>query len=340
MSENQGDKPIIWFDRPVGRLQRDLVGDAAEVTSVSGDGPELAGLAGADAAIVGAAISYDAALFRQAPRLRVVTRAGIGYDNVNLTDATTAGIAACNTPDAPTASTAEHAVGLIFAITKGLRESCARLERAEGDYWGRHVHLELEGATLTLLGLGRIGGRVARTMRDVGMNVIAYDPYVAAAHAAELGVTLADTPAEAVAAAHVVSVHAPLTDATRHLVDADLIGEMRRGTYLVNTSRGGLVDQDALLTALDDGQLRAAGLDVTDPEPLPAGHPLLKRDDVIVTPHVASSTGAGRVRLFEHAVAETLTALDGNRPPNLLNEDVWPGRCAPGWTPQDQTQSS
>lgn len=330
-----GDKPTIWFDRPIGQLQRDLVGDAAEVTSVSSDGPALDGpaldgLRDADGAIVGAAISYDAELFAQAPRLRVVTRAGIGYDNVNLADATDFGIAACNTPDAPTASTAEHAVGLIFAVTKGLRESCARLERAEGDYWGRHVHLELEGATLALLGLGRIGGKVARTMRGVGMNVVAYDPYIEAAHAAELGVTLAVTPAEAVAAAHVVSVHAPLTDNTRHLVDADLIGAMRRGTYLVNTSRGGLVDQDALLTALDDGQLRAAGLDVTDPEPLPAGHPLLGRDDVVVTPHVASSTGAGRVRLFEHAVAETLAALAGNQPPNLLNPQVWPGRCATG----------
>ncbi|HCB37309.1 MAG TPA: hypothetical protein DEP66_03660 [Acidimicrobiaceae bacterium] len=319
--------PVLWLDRPAGEMVRELVGDRAEVVSATLDDP-LDGIGRAEGAVVGASVSYDSSVFELAPRLRVVVRAGIGYDNVDLADATAFGIAACNTPDGPTTSTAEQAVALIFAVAKGLRESNSRLERAEGDYWARHDHLELDSATLALIGLGRIGGRVAATMRAVGMDVVAYDPFVDADRAAELGVTPAASPAEAVAGAAVVSVHAPLSDATRHVVDAGLIAAMADGVYIVNTSRGGLVDQDALLAALDSGKVRGAGLDVTEPEPLPAGHPLLGRDDVIVTPHVASATGAGRRRIFSHAVEEVLVALGGTRPPNLLNPDAWPGRNA------------
>lgn len=319
--------PVVWFDRPAGRLQRELLDGRAQILDVRGDDP-LEGIDQADGAIVGAAIRYDRTVYSQAPRLRVIARAGIGFDNLDLDDATAFGIAACNTPDGPTVSTAEQAVALIFAAAKGVRESVDRHEAGEGNYWARHGHLELDGSTLALLGLGRIGGYVARVMSAVGMNIVAYDPYAADERFAELGARRAATPSEAVADAHVVSVHAPLSDATHHLVNADLLGAMRDGVYLVNTSRGGLVDQDALLAALDAGKVRGAGLDVTEPEPLPPGHPLLGRRDVVVTPHVASATVAGRRRIFTHAVAEVMTALDGTQPPNMLNPQAWPGRNA------------
>ncbi len=319
------EQPTIWFDRPAGEMQRELIGDKAQIIAGTEDNP-LANIERGDGAIVGATVSYNASVYELAPRLRVIVRAGIGYDNLDLADATTFGIAACNTPDGPTISTAEHTVSLIFAITKGLRESANRLERSEGNYWARHGHLELNGNTLGLIGLGRIGGLVGRIMRDVGMNVVAYDPYIDADRAKEMGVTLAATPSEVVSGAHVVSVHAPLSEATQHLIDADLLDAMNDGVYLVNTSRGGLVDQDALLAALESGKVRGAALDVTDPEPLPVDHPLLGRDDVLVTPHVASATGAGTRRIFSFAVEEVMAALSGRRPPNLLNQDVWPGR--------------
>ncbi|WP_419946765.1 NAD(P)-dependent oxidoreductase [Candidatus Poriferisodalis sp.] len=319
--------PVVWFDRPAGRLQRELLEGRAQIVDVRGDDP-LEGIERAEGAIVGAAIRYDSAVYERAPLLRVIARAGIGFDNLDLDDATEFGIAACNTPDGPTVSTAEHAVALIFAVTKGLKESARRLEAAEGDYWARHGHLELAGSTLALLGLGRIGGYVARVMSAVGMNIVAYDPYAADERFAELGARRAATPSEAVASAHVVSVHAPLSEATHHLVNADLLAAMRNGVYLVNTSRGGLVDQDALLAALGADKVRGAGLDVTEPEPLPPGHPLLGRPDVVVTPHVASATVAGRRRIFTHAVAEVMTALDGAQPPNMLNPQAWPGRNA------------
>lgn len=319
--------PIVWFDRPAGGLQHELLEGRAQILDVRGDDP-LEGIERAQGAIVGAAIRYDATVYERAPNLRVIARAGIGFDNLNLDDATKFGIAACNTPDGPTTSTAEQAVALIFAAAKGVRESVDRHEASEGGYWARHGHLELDGATLALIGVGRIGGRVARIMSAVGMDIVVYDPYVSDERIAELGVRRVATPAEAVAQAQVVSVHAPLSDATRHLVNAELLAAMPDGVYVVNTSRGGLVDQDALLASLDDGKVRGAALDVSEPEPLPPNHPLLGRQDVIVTPHVASATVAGRRRIFTHAVAEVIAALDRTQPPNMLNPQAWPGRNA------------
>ncbi|WP_419840270.1 NAD(P)-dependent oxidoreductase [Candidatus Poriferisodalis sp.] len=326
-ADGSGGLPVVWFDRPAGRLQRELLEGRAQILDVRGEDP-LEGIDRAEGAIVGAAIRYDRTVYEQAPNLRVIARAGIGFDNLDLDDATAYGIAACNTPDGPTISTAEHAVALIFAITKGLKESARRLEAGEGDYWARHGHLELDGSTLALVGLGRIGSYVARVMSAVGMDLVAYDPYADDERFAELGARRAATPSDAVAGAHVVSVHAPLSDATHHLVNAELLTAMRDGVYLVNTSRGGLVDQDALVAALDADKVRGAALDVTEPEPLPADHPLLGRPDVVVTPHVASATVAGRTRIFTHAVAEVMTALNGSQPPNMLNPEAWPGRSA------------
>ena len=327
MPNNSNERPVIWFDRPAGEMQRELIGDRADIVAGTDEDP-LAGIEQGQGAIVGAAVSYDSSVFERATNLRVIVRAGIGYDNLDLAAATSFGIAACNAPDGPTISTAEQAVALIFAATKGLRESANRLERGEGNYWARHDHLELDNSTLALIGLGRIGGRVSQIMRNVGMNVVAYDPYIDPDRAKEMGVTLAATPAQAVSGAQVVSVHAPLSEATKHLVGTELLDAMEHGVYLVNTSRGGLIDQAALIEALDAGKVRAAALDVTEPEPLPSGHPLFGRDDVLVTPHVASATGAGRRRIFSHATEEVLTTLGGERPTNLLNQDVWPGRNA------------
>ena len=132
---------------------------------------------------------------------------------------------------------------------------------------------------------------------------------------------------ELLARSDFVSVHAPLNDETRHMVDAALIDKMIDGVSLVNTARGPLVEPDALLAALDSGKVRAAALDVTEPEPLPAEHPLLDRDDVIITPHVSSATTAGRRRLYAHAIDNVLDALAGKQPAGILNPEVWPGRC-------------
>jgi phosphoglycerate dehydrogenase-like enzyme len=276
--------------------------------------------------IAGASIIYDRDVFSLATKLRVLVRAGIGFDNIVLSDATAAGVAACNTPDGPTISTAEHALALIFSVTKGLKQSENRLQRQEGNYGPNHNALELDGARLTLIGLGRIGSRVAKVATAAGIHVTAYDPFESDERFEALGVTRSTDLGEAVSEAQIVSIHAPLSPQTRHLVDSNLIGGMRDGVFIVNTARGGLIDDDALLEALDSGKVGGAGLDVTEPEPLPSGHALLEHESVLVTPHVASATTAGRNRIFTMALDQVVAALAGIKPSHILNPEVWPGR--------------
>ncbi len=319
------DSPIIWFDRrPVPELA-ELAPPEATIEWPESDDP-LDGINRADGVIAGASIIYDRDVFSLATKLRVLVRAGIGFDNIVLSDATAAGVAACNTPDGPTISTAEHALALIFSVTKGLKQSENRLQRQEGNYGPNHNALELDGARLTLIGLGRIGSRVAKVATATGIHVTAYDPFESDERFEALGVTRSTDLGEAVSEAQIVSIHAPLSPQTRHLVDSNLIGGMRDGVFIVNTARGGLIDDDALLEALDSGKVSGAGLDVTEPEPLPSGHALLEHESVLVTPHVASATTAGRNRIFTMALDQVVAALAGIKPSHILNPEVWPGR--------------
>jgi D-3-phosphoglycerate dehydrogenase len=262
----------------------------------------------------------------RAPLLRVIARTGIGVDKVDLEAATERGIAVCNAPDAPTISTAEHAITLMLAIAKQVPAAQAALRNGGRDFFASHQGEELSGRTLGLAGIGRIGSRVARIIAGFDMQVIAYDPFVGEASAAAVGIKLVDSLEELLTTADIVSLHLPLTDATRHLIDGERLGLMKPGAILVNTARGGLVDHDALLGALELGHLSGAGLDVTDPEPLPTDHPLLRRDNVVVTPHVAAATTAGKARLYESAVAQALQVLRGQYPKHLVNPEVWPVR--------------
>jgi phosphoglycerate dehydrogenase-like enzyme len=155
--------------------------------------------------------------------------------------------------------------------------------------------------------------------------VVAYDPFVTPEQAAALGVELAPTLEALLSTADIVSLHAPYTAETRHLINAQTLAQMKPGSYLVNAARGGLVDEAALLAALESGHLAGAGLDVFDPEPPRRDHPLLLRDDVLGTGHVAGATPAGKDRLLEGALRQALQVLRGERPPYLINPEVWPG---------------
>ena len=281
-------------------------------------GIELTGdLAEADGAVVGADRYWDAEACRRLPRLKVVARAGIGYDNVEVAECAAAGVAACNAPDAPTVSTAEHALALLLAVSKRIKVSERRLADGLGDYRAGHRALELQGRTLGLLGCGRIGSRVGRYTAALGMRVLVHDPYLDHVRVAEVGepVDLAGLWRRSDA----ISLHAPATEATRHIVDAGAIASMKPGVIIVNCARGSLIDHEALLAGLEKGRIAGAGLDVTEPEPLPVGHPLLGRDDVIVTPHVASSTTAGMVRLLGQALGQAAEWLRGGTPEHLLD---------------------
>jgi D-3-phosphoglycerate dehydrogenase len=300
--------PVVFFDTPLPDAYRDLVEGRLEVV-----GPD-SGLERAIAVIAGARVRWDAAMLAGGPSVRVVSRTGIGYDNIDLDAARERGVTVCNAPEAPSVSTAEHTVALMMAATKRLRTTTAIADRGEKAP-SVGIALELDGCRLGLVGLGRIARRVAAVGHALGMEVIAHDPFIDAADSD--GVRLVDLE-EVFSTADVVSLHAPGGEATRHLVDAARLATMRPGAVLVNCARGSLVDQDALLGALESGQLGGAALDVTEPEPLPAGHPLLGREDVVVTPHVASSTAAGRRRLYEHAIDNALAVLEG-RPATIVS---------------------
>jgi D-3-phosphoglycerate dehydrogenase len=303
------DLPVLHIDRPIVDADLTYVDGAARL--IGSTDAELAGVA---ASVIGIGHQWDAERFARFPDLRVISRMGIGYDNVDLGAARAAGVVVCNGPDSPTVSTAEHAMMLLLAITKELPVHVASAAAGGG---GPKVatSLELEGATLGLVGLGRIGSRVAVAAQALGMNVVAHDPVLASSSVEGVRLVGLD---ELLRTAHVVSLHAPSTPATRHLINASSIATMRRGVFIINCARGPLIDQQALLAALDDGQVAGAGLDVTEPEPLPVGHPLLGRSDVIITPHIASSTAAGRRRLFEHAVDNALAVLAG-RPASVVS---------------------
>ena len=274
-------------------------------------------LADADGAVVGADESWDSDACRRLPRLKVVARAGIGYDNVKVSECAAHGVAACNAPDAPTVSTAEHALALLLAVSKRIKPAEIRLRAGLGDYRAAHSALELDGRTLGLLGCGRIGSRVGRYATALGMRVLVHDPLLDASEAAAIGepVDLDDLWLRSDA----VSLHAPATEATRHIVNARSIAAMRPGVIIINCARGALIDHDALLAGLESGDVGGVGLDVTEPEPLPEGHRLLGRDDVIVTPHVASSTTVGMVRLISQALDQAAQWLLGGAPEHLLD---------------------
>jgi D-3-phosphoglycerate dehydrogenase len=316
----------IWFERAMPEKFAPLLKNTAIPLGPASATPAnpLSALPEADAIIASSIMIYDAAVLDQAPNLKIISRTGIGTDNIAIAAATERGIAVCNAPDGPTISAAEHAITLMMSVAKNIKKAERELrDGGKRDFFGNHVGLELYQTQLGLVGLGRIGGHVARIALALGMTVIAYDPFISQVKAASLGVTLTQSLPDLLVASDVVSLHLPLNDQTRHLINAERIAQMKEGAILINTSRGGLVDEIALLNALENGHLFGAGLDVTDPEPAPPDNPLLHRDDVIVTPHIASATQAGKDRLFEIAITQVLQVLRGERPANLVNPEVW-----------------
>ena len=247
-------------------------------------------------------------VFAHAPRLRVVARYGVGVDRVDLDAAARHHVTVTTTPGANANAVAELTIALVLALA---RPVAAGRDRARAGEWPALPGLELRGRTIGLLGLGRIGSLVAEKARALGMRVLATDPFVAENGLAEL-VDLDSLAAES----DVLSLHCPLTDETRGIVGPTLLARVKPGAALVNTARGELVDEAALVEALDEGPLRAAALDVLAEEPPPAGHPLLGRDDVLVTPHMGPHTAEATTAMGRIALDELLAVLSG-RPPRF-----------------------
>jgi len=276
-------------------------------------------IAGFDAIVIRSATRIDAALIERADRLKAIGRAGVGVDNVDVTAATRRGIVVCNAPEATVVSAAEHALGLLLALARNIPQAHAALKAGSWER-ERFAGIELAGKTLGVLGLGRIGRQVARRALGLGLRVVAYDPYVALERFRELGVEAAATPEEVYDQADLITLHLPLTDATRGLLGREAFARMRDGVRIVNAARGGLIDEEALAEAIAAGKVAGAALDVFATEPY-AG-PLLELEQVVVTPHLAGSTTEAQDRAGLIIAEQIAAALAGELVQTAVNIPV------------------
>ena len=269
-----------------------------------------------DAIVVRSATKLTAEVIERATNLKVIGRAGVGVDNVDVEAATRRGIVVANAPESTVVSAAEHTIGLLVALARNIPQAHAALKQGR---WERKTYggIELAGKTLGVLGFGRIGQQVARRAHGLGMRVVAYDPYVAAERFRELGAERLETPEEIYAAAEFITLHLPLTDETRQSIDADAFAHMRDGVRIVNAARGQLVDEAALLAALQSGKVAGAALDVFSSEPYSG--PLLELDTVVVTPHLAASTDEAQDRAGVIVAEQVAAALEGGLVSNAVN---------------------
>ncbi len=313
----------VWVEAPFYSNALNALPPEVTVLYPAPGGDPIANAEPAQGILASSLVRYNAALFRRLPNLRIVTRTGIGIDNVDLDDATEAGVVVCNTPDGPTESTAEHTVAILMNLAKRIKQGNDNLAAGK---WGPRadplIGVEVRGRTLGLVGLGRIGRRVAHICGvGLGMRVIGYDPYVRAADVEPLGITLLDLE-DVIAQADFLSLHLPATPETYHLMNRERIGRMKPGAFLLNLARGPLVDAEALVEAVDAGRLGGAGLDVFDPEP-PALDSVLRNHPLIVaTPHGAGLTVEGRTRIEEMAVERLLAFFRGETPGDVCNPAV------------------
>jgi D-3-phosphoglycerate dehydrogenase len=251
-------------------------------------------------------------------------RPGIGVDNVDLVAATERGILVINTPDAPTESTAEHAVALLMAVAKRVVTGSRFLQG--GDFPRAELFgTEVRDRVLGVIGCGRIGRRVAEICAlGFKMKVVAYDPFLANLNVPYVEFTHDLT--DLLERADFLTLHLPLTAQTHHLIGEAQLRRMRRGSYIINAARGPIVDEAALIRALQEGHLAGAGVDVFDPEPPTGDNPLLSMNNVVCTPHVASYTDRGQAGMRTGVVDQLIQLLHGERPSFIVNAEAWPGR--------------
>lgn len=254
-----------------------------------------AALTTAEALIVRSETKVTAEMIAKAPNLKVVARAGIGVDTIDVAAATKRGIAVMNAPGANTVSAAEHAIALLLSLLRHIPEAAETMKQGGWDR-KRFEGSELRGKTLGVVGLGRIGGYVAQVAHAFGMTIIAYDPFVAPQRAVELQARLLPIE-QLLQEADIITLHVALTDETRHLLNAQRIKLMKPTAFLVNTARGELVDEQALVAAVKEKRIGGAAIDVFAEEPLPKDSPLRGLERVLLTPHLAASTSEAQKRV-------------------------------------------
>jgi glyoxylate reductase len=322
------DRPRVWITGPVAES---VLGPLREVADVSvreiaeAATPEemAAGTRGAAGVLpVNGAPVSTAVLDAAGPRLRVVANFGVGYDNVDVAACTARGVIVTNTPDVLVEATADVAFGLILATARRFAEGMLRAREgrwkwAQALLWGQDV----SGATLGIVGLGRIGTAVARRAQGFRMRVLYHSrrPKPEMEFALNLEYRALD---DLLAEADIVSLHCALTPETRHLLNARTLARMKATAIVINTGRGGLIDQQALLDAVRSGRLAGAGLDVTDPEPPSPDDPILHDPRIFVLPHLGSASVAARTAMTRVCATNIAAVLEGREPPNLVNPEA------------------
>ncbi|PXY26058.1 phosphoglycerate dehydrogenase [Prauserella sp. PE36] len=311
-------QPVVLLAEKLAPSAVSVFGDEVEVRHVDGtDRPALLdAVKNADALLVRSATKVDAEVLGASSRLKVVARAGVGLDNVDVPAATERGVLVVNAPTSNIVSAAEHAVALLLAVA---RRVPAADQSLRGGEWKRssYTGIELNGKTIGVVGFGKIGQLVAQRLAAFDTRLIAYDPYTSPARAAQLGVELVSLD-ELLARADAISIHLPKTPETKGLIDAAALAKTKKGVLIVNAARGGLVDEEALANAVRDGHVGGAGIDVFASEPTTSS-PLFDLPNVVVTPHLGASTAEAQDRAGTDVARSTLLALRGDFVPDAVN---------------------
>lgn len=322
-------KPNVFVTRAIPQKGFELVNDFCEVDLWDGATPPsraeiLRRVQGIEGIISFLTDKIDDEVMDAAgPQLKAISNFAVGFDNIDVNAATTRKIPVGNTPDVLTDATADFTFALMMSAGRHILAGDRFVRAGKWKTWDPMLLLgvEMKGATLGLVGFGRIGKAMARRAVGFEMRVIYYDPLetrrdpdIQAARV-DLETLLEES--------DFISLHTPLTPATRHLIDSESFAKMKPNAVVVNTSRGPVVDLDALYRALQEKRIFAAGLDVTDPEPLPLNHPLFTLDNVVVTPHIASASKAARDKMSWIAAKNLIAGLKGERLPNCVNPQVY-----------------
>lgn len=312
--------PAEWLASLQGRC-RPVIGPVDATTLA----PELeALLPQAEGLLTLLTISVDASLLERAPKLRVVSNMAVGVDNIDVRACTQRGIPVGNTPGVLTESTADLTMAILLAVARRIPEASQDARQGRWKTWSPAGWLgtDLTGATLGIIGMGKIGQAVAQRARGFGLKIVYADANPNPTAEKSLG-AVRMTVAELLQHSDIVSLHVPLTEQTRHLINEDTLRSMKPNAILVNTSRGAVVNTEALIKALQEGWIAAAALDVTDPEPLPPEHPLYALPNCLIVPHIGSATWNTRKRMAELACENLLAGLNGRPLPHCANPEVY-----------------
>lgn len=317
---------VLLTDRPFGddAIEQEVLGAAglSLLRAPNSDAETLEELASGAVGVLACYAQVGRPVVEAAARggCRVIARYGIGYDNIDVDAATRAGIVVTYVPDYCIGEVADHTFALLLSLARGVVRASSDVRSGAWAVPSSGVR-RLEGARLALIGVGRIGQQVALRAAAFGMEVVAYDPYAKSWDGRTRPVASIK---EALTGADFVSLHAPLTPQTHHLIGEAEIEQMRPGAVLVNTSRGGLVDLDAVVRGLEDGRLGGVGLDVAEVEPLPSDHPLRTQPRAVVTPHMAFYSEQAQLELQRRAAESVVDVLRDRKPRNPVNPEVLP----------------